>query len=84
MIDDLKRWARTFRNVQSVAVAELLEQAAISIEQGQRDPHLAVELIACAGVRDHLWEQRSAAALMRQAAEALMMTDTKTGTAGNG
>ena len=81
MIEDLRRWARTFRAVQSVDVAELLEDAATSIETGQHDGELAAELIACACARDHRWEQRSATTLMRQAAETLI--GTKDGTADN-
>ena len=69
VVEDMEKWARTFRIVGSVHVADLLDKARETIAGGESDPALAAELIACAATRERLPEQRSAARLMLSAAQ---------------
>lgn len=72
IVASLRTWSETFRRVNSPAVSDLLTLAATMIEKGSASPDVALELMVCAAARDHLPEQRSAAALMRRAADHIL------------
>ena len=71
LIDNLEKWARTYRSIGSVGKAEMLEDAAELLTDGRKNAGTASLLYVCATVSEEQPEQRNAAAFMREAANHL-------------